>query len=87
MPGGGKLSLLVRPDKDRVVIEVSDTGAGVSHEVMSRLFEPFVSSKDTGLGLGLVISERIVEDHGGTIDAGNRPGGGASFFVTLPLRN
>ena len=44
----------------------------------------FVSGKDTGLGLGLVISQRIAQDHGGRIDAANRPGGGASFVVTLP---
>ena len=49
-----------------------------------RLFQPFASGKDTGLGLGLVICKRIVEDHGGTIGAADRVGGGASFFVHLP---
>jgi C4-dicarboxylate-specific signal transduction histidine kinase len=52
--------------------------------MMPRLFTPFASNKDTGLGLGLVISKRIVEDHGGAIDAANRPGRGATFFVKLP---
>ncbi|MCI0705736.1 MAG: ATP-binding protein [Planctomycetia bacterium] len=84
MPGAGTLAIIVRPGKDRVVVEVSDTGPGVPRDVMPRLFQPFVSGKDTGLGLGLVISERIVNDHAGTIGAGNRPGGGASFFVMLP---
>ena len=51
---------------------------------MPKLFQSFVSNKETGLGLGLVISRRIVEEHGGTIDAANRPEGGAIFFVRLP---
>jgi two-component system, NtrC family, sensor histidine kinase HydH len=84
MPTGGTLSVLVRPDRHRVTIEVADTGPGIPKTMITRLFQPFASDKDTGLGLGLVISRRIVEDHGGTIDAGNRPGGGATFFVALP---
>ena len=85
MPTGGRLTLAVRRRADRrVELEVTDTGPGVAKELMPRLFQPFVSGKDTGLGLGLVISKRIVEDHGGAIAAANRPGGGASFFVVLP---
>jgi C4-dicarboxylate-specific signal transduction histidine kinase len=76
----------VRERGESVAIEISDTGPGVPKDVLPRLFQPFVSSKETGLGLGLVISRRIVEDHGGTIDAGNRAGGGASFFIALPVR-
>ena len=85
MPTGGEVRVAVRRRSDgRVEVEVTDTGPGVSREILPRLFEPFVSSKDTGLGLGLVISRRLVEGHGGTIGAANRPGGGASFFVMLP---
>jgi signal transduction histidine kinase len=84
MPGGGELRVRVRaPAGGPVAIEVSDTGPGIAAAMMPRLFTPFASSKDTGLGLGLVISKRIVEDHGGVIDAANRHGG-ACFFVTLP---
>ena len=83
MPTGGTLTLTVRPAAAGTQIEVADTGPGIAKAILPRLFEPFVSSKDTGLGLGLVISQRIVEDHGGTIAAANRVGGGASFFVTL----
>jgi signal transduction histidine kinase len=85
MPTGGTLALGVRQAGGWVTVEVADTGAGIPPEHFSRLFDPFFSTKDTGLGLGLVISRRIVEDHGGTIGAANRPGGGASFFVRLPL--
>jgi signal transduction histidine kinase len=84
MPTGGALTLHVRPrPPGRVEVEVADTGPGIARGMMPRLFEPFASGKDTGLGLGLVISKRIVDDHAGTIAAANRPGGGASFFVTL----
>lgn len=85
MPTGGELRLQIRtPDNSSVAIEVSDTGTGIPSTMMPRLFTPFASNKDTGLGLGLVISKRIVEDHGGVIDAGNRVGRGAIFVVKLP---
>lgn len=84
MPTGGALSVAVRRRAGAVEIEVADTGPGVPKSILPRLFEPFVSGKETGLGLGLVISRRIVEDHGGSLAAANRPGGGASFFLRLP---
>jgi signal transduction histidine kinase len=85
MPTGGSLTIYVgRRTDGGVTIEVADTGPGVAKESMPRLFEPFFSTKETGLGLGLVISRRVVEDHGGTLTASNRPSGGASFFVQLP---
>ena len=85
MSSGGVLSILVRQDEDGLVeIEVSDTGSGIPPTILPRLFEPFVSGKETGVGLGLVISKRIVEDHGGSVVVANRPSGGASFFVRLP---
>ena len=84
MPTGGALTVSARRTGKQVEVEVSDTGAGIPPGMVPRLFQPFASSKDTGLGLGLVISRRIVEDHGGTMNAGNRAGGGASFFVRLP---
>lgn len=85
MPTGGTLTVFVRPDgPGRVAVEVADTGPGIAREQMPRLFQPFASTKDTGLGLGLVISKRIAEAHAGTLGAANRPGGGASFFLTLP---
>jgi signal transduction histidine kinase len=85
MPTGGTLSVRIRTSRDQVVVEVSDTGPGVSRNLIPRLFLPFVTTKETGLGLGLVISRRIVEDHGGTIGAANRPNGGATFVVRLPV--
>jgi len=86
MPQGGTLTLQGHIESGRVVVEVRDTGAGVSPELIPRLFEPFVSNKETGLGLGLAISRRIAEDHGGTIQWVSGGGRGACFRVTLPLQ-
>jgi len=84
MPGGGELALEVRADGPEAVIRVTDTGAGIAAGFRERLFEPFASTKDTGIGLGLVICRRIVEDHGGSIAADDGPRGGARFTVRLP---
>ena len=70
-----------------VVVEVEDTGTGFSAEEAGRLFEAFYSTKRRGhgTGLGLTISQRIIKDHGGTIEAEGGPGTGARFIVRLPL--
>ena len=67
------------------VIVVSDDGPGLSADVADRIFDPFVSTKDTGIGLGLSICRRIVESHNGRITARNRKEGGAEFTIRLPL--
>lgn len=81
------VELFERPGLGRpgiVTLRVSDTGCGLPAELGGRIFEPFVSTKETGVGLGLSICKRIVDDHGGTIGAADRPGGGALFTVELP---
>jgi two-component system sensor histidine kinase HydH len=69
-----------------VVIEIADNGSGLPPDLGDRIFEPFVSTKDGGTGLGLATCRRIVEDHGGQIVAVTRPEGGALFIVRLPVR-
>jgi two-component system sensor kinase FixL len=68
---------------DMIEVEVADTGPGISDEVAQRLFHPFVTTKETGMGIGLSISRTIIESHGGRIAAERNPGGGATFRFTL----
>jgi signal transduction histidine kinase len=68
-----------------LTLQVADTGPGLPPRLGQAIFEPFVSTKETGLGLGLSICKRIVEAHGGEITGANRPEGGACFTVRLPL--
>lgn len=86
-PDGGRVWVAVGADEagGAVTVRVEDAGPGLPAGVRDRLFEPFVSTKETGLGLGLSICRRIVEGHGGTIRAADRAGGGAAFTVRLPL--
>lgn len=70
--------------EDRVAIEVEDTGPGIPPEIASRLFTPFTTTKPHGSGLGLSVSRRLVESHGGTLTCESRPGSGATFRVELP---
>ncbi len=85
MPEGGQLDIAVRADDRRLVVTLTDTGPGIPPELMSQLFEPFVTAKKTGTGLGLAISRSIIRQHGGTITAANAPQGGAVFTITLPV--
>ena len=70
----------------KIVVNIEDTGEGISDELMSRIFQPFFTTKEVGkgTGLGLSISNRIVESHGGELNARSAPGKGAVFSVVLP---
>jgi len=68
-----------------VTTRVVDTGPGVDEEILEKIFEPFVSTKEFGTGLGLPISQRIMQNHGGQLTVSNTPEGGARFEVLLPL--
>jgi two-component system sensor kinase FixL len=70
-------------DEGMVEIRVADTGNGLAEEILPRLFQPFVTTKPTGMGVGLSISKRIVEAHGGEMWAEPNPDGGALFAFTL----
>jgi len=87
MPDGGVLSASVRAaDAGRaVVVEVADEGHGMTPEQVRTAFEPYFSTKDTGLGLGLALTRKIVEDHGGSIALESEPGRGTTARITLPL--
>jgi PAS domain S-box-containing protein len=100
MPSGGRLVLrtgwsnaphLGRPGRwgaiggRRVRVEVEDSGVGIPANHADRIFNPFFSTKDGGTGLGLALTHKIVEDHGGAIDFRSAPGGGTVFRIVLPL--
>ena len=74
-------------DAAYAVVTVCDNGPGFQRELLGRVFDPYVTSKPKGTGLGLAIVKKIVEEHGGRIDAENRPEGGARVRVVLPMKD
>jgi nitrogen fixation/metabolism regulation signal transduction histidine kinase len=74
-------------DAAYAVVTVCDNGPGFQREVLGRVFDPYVTSKPKGTGLGLAIVKKIVEEHGGRIDAENRAEGGARVRVVLPVKD
>ncbi len=84
MPDGGSLALRTKREDGKVVIEVADTGSGLTPEECERIFTPYYTSKQHGTGLGLAIVQSVVSDHGGTISVGSEPGKGTTFVVELP---
>jgi two-component system NtrC family sensor kinase len=84
---GGTVTIrsLLGAERERVRVEIADTGCGISSEHMARIFEPFFSTKPKGTGLGLAVSYGIVQNHQGSIWATSRPGQGTCFTVELPI--
>jgi two-component system sensor histidine kinase HydH len=85
MPSGGALRIAVdRATDDSLVIEVRDTGAGIPTEHLSRIFDPYFTTKSSGTGLGLAIVHKIVEAHAGRIYVFSEAGQGTRFRIVLP---
>jgi two-component system nitrogen regulation sensor histidine kinase NtrY len=84
MPQGGTMTLRTRPDNGKVMIEVADTGAGLTPEECEQIFTPYYTSKEHGTGLGLAIVQSVVSDHGGRIRVQSAPGRGTTFVIELP---
>ncbi len=85
MPEGGDLILQTHRDGRFAVLDVTDTGVGMTEEVVARIFDPFFSTRPGGSGLGLPTTRKIVEAHGGTLSVESVPGQGSRFTVRLPL--
>ncbi len=86
MPGGGCLNIQGESADTHYRVSVTDSGPGIPEAEAERVFEPFFSTRPGGLGLGLAIVQRIVNEHGGSIRLENAPGGGARFIFALPMR-
>ena len=89
-PPGSPVEIAALADGDRLTVRISDRGPGVHREDLDRLFDKFYRGRlhgaTGGAGLGLAICRAVVDAHGGAIWAENRPGGGASFVFTIPLK-
>lgn len=89
MAGKGEIHILARKGKDNLIeIEVKDTGIGMEPDIVSKIFDPFFSRKETkkGYGLGLFVVHNIIEEHGGTIDVESQSGYGTTFLIKLPAK-
>jgi two-component system sensor histidine kinase HydH len=86
MPEGGHIGIKVRHDSKQALITITDSGPGLSKEVLPKAFEPFYTTKDKGSGLGLAIVKNIIEAHGGTIEVANADPKGTSVVISLPRK-
>ncbi len=87
MPNGGTLDVKVEQGDHEAVILVRDTGVGITAEDGDRVFRPFFSNKAGGTGLGLLLTRRIVREHGGSLDFRSEPNKGTTFCLRLPLND
>ncbi len=89
MEGEGTVTISARLHDNHVEIRVSDTGKGMTQEVLSRIFDPFFTTKDgrKGYGLGLFVTHNIIREHEGTIEVQSSPGHGTTFLIRLPLKS
>ena len=87
MPTGGWLGIRTRTDGEAAVVEISDTGAGIAPESLSRIYDPFFTTKapGQGTGLGLSITYAVIQEHHGAVKCDSEPGQGTRFTLTLPL--
>jgi two-component system, sporulation sensor kinase E len=87
MKSGGILRIKTDMDDNHVSISFTDTGGGISPDNMSRIFDPYFTTKKSGSGLGLLIVRRIVHEHGGEISLVSNEGKGLTLTIRLPFRD
>jgi len=91
MPNGGRIRVVVRKTtlflRNAIEIIISDTGIGMAEHEINKVFEPFYTTKSEGTGLGLSVVQRIIDEHGGTIDVKSKYGRGTTFYIKLPVVN
>jgi signal transduction histidine kinase len=86
MPNGGKITLGARFDSeaDIFLLTFTDEGVGIKSEDIPKISQPYFTTKEAGIGLGLAITERIIKEHGGEISVESSVGKGTTFTITLP---
>ncbi len=84
MPYGGKVTVRTRPIEGAIEVQICDTGGGIPPGDLTRIFEPFYSTKERGTGLGLAFTHKVVEEHGGTIECESELGHGTVFTLKFP---
>jgi len=84
MPDGGTLSIAIDHSSDLLRLEIADTGRGIAEQDVKKVFEPFYTTKEQGLGLGTPYAKKIIEQHGGTISLSSRLGEGTTISIALP---
>lgn len=86
MPEGGTLTVTARASNSRLQVKVRDTGQGIDEELLPKIFQPFVTSKQSGTGLGLALVSHLIRQHGGKLDVSSEVGKGTEFRISLPIR-
>ena len=84
--GGNIVIRIINDEHGLARVEITDTGRGIAPEDISKVFEPYYSTKETGTGLGLPIVRKVIEDHGGTVSVSSKLGGGTTFTIALPTK-
>jgi two-component system sensor histidine kinase AtoS len=84
MPGGGNVTLRAGIRNDELIVMIRDTGTGIPPAIVKKIFLPFYTTKDKGVGMGLALAHKVVASHGGRIEVESKEGKGTAFTVILP---
>jgi signal transduction histidine kinase len=87
MSSGGSLKIVTEKKDYDIVISISDTGKGISQDDLPFIFDPFFSTKASGVGMNLAKAKKIITDHGGYITVESKTGKGTTFNVSVPIKN
>ena len=86
MPKGGRLKISAARIGDQIAFEILDTGEGITAEDLKKVFQPYFTTKQLGIGLGLALTKRIIEEHHGEIEIQSSPGKGTLVIIKMPVR-
>ncbi len=87
MPKGGTLKIVTAMQDSAIRVRIADNGRGIAPEHLSKIFDPYFTTRENGSGLGLMMTQRIIKEHGGDIEVKSEPGKGTEFVLTLPVRS